>query len=458
MQLKSLSLKDPAQNSLMSYNYDYSPAGNVNAKNTEQGNYIYQYDDLYRLTGADNGSSEVYAYDPVGNRRTSADVQGDWTYNGNNELLSYNGVTYEYDNNGNILSKTDQTGTTTFTYDIDNRLVQLLTPNSQLVTYYYDPFGKRLWKEVNGVRTYFFYSDEGLIGEYDASGVEIKTYGYAPNSTWTTDPLFQKIGGNYYWYQNDHLGTPQKIVDTNGRVVWSATYDSFAKAQIQVAEIENNLRFPGQYHDKETGLHHNWNRYYDPRTGRYITIDPIRLDDVSNLFLYAEDNPIINLDPSGLFPCYCKEFISEAEGAKIAEEAKGWRGTAYKKRGRTKDGADCTGSTWQIYNKTGNSYVSLRDLMTAREFNEVSTNCKMQAVQSPQIGDVVKFSAQGHIAIYDPTIGTTSKSKGKDVKDVLWTTHGTPDEPGEYGTGPLEHFKGSPTYYRFCKKPCVTER
>ena len=54
MQLKSLTVKDPAQNSLMSYNYDYSPAGNVTAKNTEQGNYNYQYDDLYRLTGATN--------------------------------------------------------------------------------------------------------------------------------------------------------------------------------------------------------------------------------------------------------------------------------------------------------------------------------------------------------------------------------------------------------------------
>ena len=301
MQLKSLNVKDPAQTALMSYNYDYSPAGNVTAKNTEQGNYAYQYDDIYRLTGATNPSvTESFTYDPVGNRLTSIDVHGDWSYNQNNELLSYNGVSFEYDPNGNIIGKTDQTGTTTLTYDVDNRLIQLVTPNSQLVTYYYDPFGRRLWKEVSGVRTYFFYSDEGLIGEYNATGVEIKTYGYAPNSTWTTNPLFQKIGTNYYWYQNDHLGTPQKITDGTGAIVWSGTYDSFGKTEVQIGAIENNLRFPGQYFDQETGLYYNWNRYYDPKTGRYLTPDPIGQEGGINLFLYVANNPLNSADPFGL--------------------------------------------------------------------------------------------------------------------------------------------------------------
>lgn len=311
MQLKSLNVKDPAQTALMSYNYDYSPAGNVTAKNTEQGNYAYQYDELYRLINATNASNEAYTYDAVGNRLTSADVQGNWAYNENNELLSYNGVSYEYDSNGNIISKTDQTGTTTFTYDQDNRLVQLITHNSQLITYYYDPFGKRLWKEVNGVRTYFFYSDEGLIGEYGASGNEIKTYGYAPNSTWTANPLFQKIGTNYYWYQNDHLGTPQKIVEGSGRLVWSATYDALGKSQLAVAEIENNLRFPGQYHDQETELYYNYNRYYDPGTGRYVTPDPVGLNGGTNLYVYAGNRPTVESDPLGLWIGWIHREITE---------------------------------------------------------------------------------------------------------------------------------------------------
>ena len=90
-----------------------------------------------------------------------------------------------------------------------------------IASYYYDPFGLRLWKEVGGVRTYFCYADEGLIGEYDANGTEIKTYGYQP-STWMADPLFMKQGDNYYCYKNDHLGTLQKMTAVNGAVVWAA--------------------------------------------------------------------------------------------------------------------------------------------------------------------------------------------------------------------------------------------
>lgn len=153
---------------------------------------------------------------------------------------------------------------------------------------------------MGGTKTFFFYSDEGLIGEYGAIGNEIKTYGYAPNSMWTTDPLFQKIGTSYYWYQNDHLGAPQKIVDASGRVVWAATYDSFGNIQVAVAEIENNLRFPGQYYDEETGLHYNHHRYYDPKTGRYLSPDPIGLDAGMNLFAFLANNPTIHVDPFGL--------------------------------------------------------------------------------------------------------------------------------------------------------------
>ena len=79
--------------------------------------------------------------------------------------------------------------------------------------------------QIDGIRTYFVYSDEGLVGEYDSSGQELRTYGWAPGSGWSTDPLFVKIAGVYYWYRSDHLGTPQKVVTTSGAVVWSALYD-----------------------------------------------------------------------------------------------------------------------------------------------------------------------------------------------------------------------------------------
>ncbi len=77
--------------------------------------------------------------------------------------------------------------------------------------------------------------------EDDGSGVELRSYGYQPDSTWTTDPLFLKQGSDYYFYQNDHLGTPQKLVSPTGAVVLAAQYAAFGLAQVENATVVNNL-------------------------------------------------------------------------------------------------------------------------------------------------------------------------------------------------------------------------
>jgi RHS repeat-associated protein len=61
------------------------------------------------------------------------------------------------------------------------------------------------------------------------------------------------------------------------------------------------MSFPGQYYDTETGLHYNYYRYYNPPTGRYLTADPIGLRGGINLFVYARNNPVKLIDPTGLF-------------------------------------------------------------------------------------------------------------------------------------------------------------
>ncbi len=300
-QVNAITAGDPGGTDIMTRNYVYTNEGNITTKDTEHGTYTYTYDELHRLTDAVNPivTDETYTYDNLGNRLTSAAVAGNWAYNLNSELKSYGGTTLTYDSNGNIATKTIASVDTRYVYDVGDRMTEVKDDSGvPFVVYYYDPFGRRLWKNDGSGRIYYLYSDEGLVGEYDSSGVEIKTYGYAIGSQWGTNPLFQKIGADYYWYHNDNQGTPQKITDTTGTVVWSATYDAFGKTTIGTESITNNLRFPGQYYDTETGLYYNWNRYYDPETGRYMRVDPA--GEGLNLYLYVQNNPLKYIDPRGL--------------------------------------------------------------------------------------------------------------------------------------------------------------
>ena len=104
-----------------------------------------------------------------------------------------------------------------------------------------------------------------------------------------------------HYYINDHLSTPQRLIDEAGTISWEATYEAFGAATITTETITQNHRFPGQYFDQESGLYYNWNRYYDPAIGRYVTSDPIGLGGGLNTFGYVGGNPLYSSDPYGLF-------------------------------------------------------------------------------------------------------------------------------------------------------------
>ncbi len=109
------------------------------------------------------------------------------------------------------------------------------------------------------------------------------------------------LKSRYGMIHTDHLGTPQKMTDSSGVVVWAADYKPFGEVNITTNTITNNLRFPGQYYDVETGLNYNYYRDYNPVIGRYIESDPMGLiGGMNSLFPYVGNNPIRRMDPLGL--------------------------------------------------------------------------------------------------------------------------------------------------------------
>ncbi len=90
------------------------------------------------------------------------------------------------------------------------------------------------------------------------------------------------------------------MTDSAVTIVWKANYEPFGKATVTVNTVENNLRSIGQYYDRETGMHYNYFRDYDPSTGRYPQADPIGLAGGMNLYAYVGGNPISRIDPLGL--------------------------------------------------------------------------------------------------------------------------------------------------------------
>ncbi len=123
-----------------------------------------------------------------------------------------------------------------------------------------------------------------------------------------------------YQVHADQIGAPVLITDATGTAVWSAQYAPFGQATINSdvdgdgTDVVCNLRFPGQYFDAESGLHYNWHRYYEPRSGRYITLDPIGLDGGINSYAYSGDDPINSVDILGLMrSCPATKKLAQAD-------------------------------------------------------------------------------------------------------------------------------------------------
>ncbi len=277
-------------------------------------NQTFTYDAAYHLTQATGQYGTIsYAYDADGNRTsmTAGSATTAYSYHSTNNLL-LSGTTgsasckYSYTANGDVATDTCGTTKTTLTYDNNNRNTQILVTATGKSTvtgsYSYNALNERVLKTVGSQRTAYTYDQNGnLLAESNGS-----TGAMSQEYIWLNNTPVAEIapGGTIYYIHDDQQGTPQKMTNAAQTVVWDLIQDPFGNTVSLTGTATNNLRFPGQYFDGETGFNYNLNRTFDPTTDRYMQADPIGLAGGIDPYVYVTGDPLNATDPQGLYGEY----------------------------------------------------------------------------------------------------------------------------------------------------------
>ncbi|WP_238152046.1 RHS repeat-associated core domain-containing protein [Microbulbifer sp. A4B17] len=315
-------VSDPTQNShsILERSYQYNKAGQIaKIEDSLRGTRSYHYDALDRLTQVDGPNPEHFVHDPahnilaVANSKDEAKQQASATQVKGNRLAFRGDTHYRYDIHGNRIAELRGKGQklqTRYHYNSRQQLVlveklKVEEGGEQLqqeIHYQYDPFGRRIGKVTNSEQTSFLWDGDVLLRENKADihtqqDLSTRTYYFEPG---TFKPVALKEDEQFYHYHLDHLGTPDTLTNQEGEVVWSVAYKSYGNiALAHENQVEQPIRFLGQYFDEETGLHYNRFRYYDPEVGEFTQQDPIGLLGGVNNYQYTP-NPIVWVDPLGL--------------------------------------------------------------------------------------------------------------------------------------------------------------
>ncbi len=342
--------------------YTYDPVGNItyiadtSELNTRK-NITYTYDDLHRLTWANTSHavggqnySQVFQYDAIGNIISKSDV-GAYSYEGDqgssyanphavtSVTNSSNQVTtYDYDQNGNLISQVDASDSTTYEWDHNNRMIELekggILPT--VFSYEYDSAGIRTKAISQNKTTIYpsgFYNTDGSISEKHvlAGGMSVATIKGRGGSTTLTQ------------LHSDHLGSVvvTSIPGTspvNGGIAEILDYYPFGAIRTDSVSqgSAEQRKYIGKEYDVETGLNYLEARYYDGKLGRFLSQDIVHLSlgdpnaikqitgqelqvflsDPQNFnsYSYARNNPISLKDPNGNW------FIDWITGEQSTEE------------------------------------------------------------------------------------------------------------------------------------------
>ena len=282
--------------------YGYDRTGNLTHSTDQRtGTTQFEYDKLGRITQAGN---ELFAFDPAHNI-----LSDDLNAVTDNRLKTYNGTTYYYDDLGNLIHRELADGEVqNYFYDLHDQLVKAEVfkkdGTKETWAYSYDALGRRIGKgrlkdgEVSDgleEETGFVWDGSHLLQEVHSDGRYTYIYtdpgSYEPLAQvrdWTTEDGESRQQTHYF--HCDQIGIPREMTDKDGNLLWFGNYTGWGRLKEETRVTDSAyqpFRLQNQYADRETGLHYNFFRYYEPDVGRFVSQDPIGLMGGENLYWFA---------------------------------------------------------------------------------------------------------------------------------------------------------------------------
>ncbi|MDR1528897.1 MAG: hypothetical protein LBS40_00500, partial [Burkholderiales bacterium] len=293
----------------------------------------YRYDETGKLlqekvTAGVQIKTTDYQYDKVGNRakKTENGVETTYVYNDNDQLTEEttgaNTIRYRYDANGNLTKKETPQGTITYTWNSDNRLTGIDDQTTgKVITYRLDAEGKRIGKTAKEgtttTETQYLVDPARPYSEIMQHWVRVnggawqeRLYVHTPDGV--GDLISQTTGGDTAYILQDGQGSSRITVDATGAVQDVISFDAFGnrtdgfgRTADETLSTDLSHLYVGELFDADANLYHLRARDYDPQTGRFTARDefegsiliPLSL----NNYIYANDDPVNMIDPSGRF-------------------------------------------------------------------------------------------------------------------------------------------------------------
>jgi RHS repeat-associated protein len=233
--------------------------------------WTYQYDSDYRLIGADSSQGQLYSYDyDPDDNVTAASGPGyqlNGAYNNLDQLTEAGSSTFAYDANGNLLSD----GVRSFSWDADNRLIQTATTAngvSHTTGFVYDGLGRRV--AINGAEgeTRYVWCGEIMCASERVDNSIFRLY-FAEGEAL---PISQEA----LYYSQDNLGSIRGVVGfQGGPVTGSYDFDPYGNSTYTEGDASTDFRFAAMFYEPNSALYLTLHRLYDPRTGRWLSRDPV---------------------------------------------------------------------------------------------------------------------------------------------------------------------------------------